>query len=161
MSSLRDAAQAALEALEWHYHQGHSNTLGGLRLKIDEKALRELSATLAQQDESDAYGYASYLAVAIWEKYYKDTAPDWKPLDDLVGVLTQIDNMTSGLTRLAQHAEPQGCATEEDCTKQPWCRIRGECQRKQAEPLNLSDPAVQKRLASQWGYVPAQENKDA
>ena len=23
------------------------------------------------------------------------------------------------------------------------------------EPLNLSDPAVQKRLASQWGYVPA------
>ena len=28
-------------------------------------------------------------------------------------------------------------------------------QRKQAEPLNLSDPAVQKRLASQWGYVPA------
>lgn len=25
----------------------------------------------------------------------------------------------------------------------------------QAEPLNLADPAVQKRLASQWGYVPA------
>ena len=25
----------------------------------------------------------------------------------------------------------------------------------QAEPLNLRDPAVQKRLATQWGYVPA------
>ena len=25
----------------------------------------------------------------------------------------------------------------------------------QVEPLNLSDPAVQKRLATQWGYVPA------
>lgn len=25
----------------------------------------------------------------------------------------------------------------------------------QAEPLNLADPAVRKRLASQWGYVPA------
>ena len=25
----------------------------------------------------------------------------------------------------------------------------------QAEPLNLTDPAVQKRLAAQWGYVPA------
>ena len=25
----------------------------------------------------------------------------------------------------------------------------------QAEPLNLADPAVQKRLATQWGYVPA------
>ena len=51
MNDLRAAAQQALEALEWHYHQGHSNTLGGLRLKIDEKALRELSATLAQQAE--------------------------------------------------------------------------------------------------------------
>lgn len=28
-------------------------------------------------------------------------------------------------------------------------------QRKEAEPLNLSDPAVRKRLAAQWGYVPA------
>ena len=25
----------------------------------------------------------------------------------------------------------------------------------EAEPLNLRDPAVQKRLATQWGYVPA------
>ena len=25
----------------------------------------------------------------------------------------------------------------------------------QVEPLNLTDPAIQKRLASQWGYVPA------
>ena len=51
MTDLRTAAQQALEALEWHYHQGHSNTLGGLRLKIDEKALRNLRAALAQQDE--------------------------------------------------------------------------------------------------------------
>jgi len=49
MTTLREAAQQALEALEWHYHQGHSNTLGGLRLKIDEKALRNLRAALAQE----------------------------------------------------------------------------------------------------------------
>jgi len=55
-----------------------------------------------QQVEPDAYGYASRFAVAIWEQHYKDVAPQWKPLDDLMGVLTQIDNMTSGLTRLAQ-----------------------------------------------------------
>ena len=37
---------------------------------------------------------------------------------------------------LAQQGEPQaGCETEADCTSQPWCRIRGECQRKQAEPV--------------------------
>ena len=39
--------------MEWHYRQGHSNTLGGLRLKIDEKALRNLRAALAQQDEPE------------------------------------------------------------------------------------------------------------
>jgi hypothetical protein len=49
MTTLREAAQQALEALEWHYRQGHSNTLGGLRLKIDEKALRNLRAALAQE----------------------------------------------------------------------------------------------------------------
>ena len=66
------------------------------------------------QREPDAYGYASRLAVAIWEQHYKDVAPQWKPLDDLMGVLTQIDNMTTGLTikRLndAVLAEREGCA---------------------------------------------------
>ena len=47
---LRAAAQQALEALKWHYSRGHSNTLGGVRLKIDEKALRDLSAALAQAE---------------------------------------------------------------------------------------------------------------
>jgi len=52
----------------------------------------------AAQQEPDAYGYAKRLAVAIWEQHYKGVAPQWKPLDDLIGVLTQIDNMTAGLT---------------------------------------------------------------
>ena len=71
-----------------------------------EQAMESFRAALAQQAEPDAYGYASRLAVAIWEKHYKDTAPHWKPLDDLVGVLTQIDNMAAGMARLVQQAEP-------------------------------------------------------
>jgi hypothetical protein len=70
-------------------------------------ALVVRSRSLYQMAKSDDYyGYASRLAVALWEKHYKDIAPQWKPLDDLMGVLTQIDNMASGLTRLAQQAEP-------------------------------------------------------
>ena len=49
--------------------------------------IKNLRDRLAQPD---AYGYASRLAVAIWEQHYKDVAPQWKPLDDLMGVLTQI-----------------------------------------------------------------------
>ena len=58
----------------------------------------------AARAEPDAYGYASRLAIHIWQKHYKEVSPQWKPLDDLMGVLTQIDNMTSGLNR--QQAEP-------------------------------------------------------
>lgn len=49
----RFTVEQVLEALEWHYRQGHSNTLGGLRLKIDEKALRNLKAALAEPQEPD------------------------------------------------------------------------------------------------------------
>ena len=47
--------------------------------------------------EQEAYGYAKRLAEFIWEKHYKKESPDWTPLPDVLGVLTQIDNMTCGL----------------------------------------------------------------
>jgi len=56
-----------------------------------------LKAALEAKDETHAYGYAKRLAEAIWSKHYKTTAPQWEPFDELIGVLTQIDNMTAGL----------------------------------------------------------------
>lgn len=44
---------------------------------------------------SAEYTYARNLAVTIWEKRFKRDSPEWKPCDDLLGVLTQIDNMTA------------------------------------------------------------------
>lgn len=41
--------------------------------------------------------YAIRLATILWEKYYKNTAPHWKPFDDMSGVLSQIDNMIAGI----------------------------------------------------------------
>ena len=55
MTDLRQAAQQALEALEWHYRQGHSDTLGGLRLKIDEKTIRVLKAALEQPQQEPTW----------------------------------------------------------------------------------------------------------
>lgn len=43
--------------------------------------------------------YAQDLARSIWEKHWKDRSPDFKPFDDLQGVLSQIDNMTAGMVR--------------------------------------------------------------
>ena len=74
MTDLRQAAQQALEALEWHYRQGHSNTLGGLRLKIDEKALRNLKAALEQQAEPVAWDKPSASFNEWWDSYRHDPA---------------------------------------------------------------------------------------
>jgi hypothetical protein len=60
-------------------------------------ALKVALAQPEQEQEPVAHYYAKHLAIAIWEKHYKDTAPDWRPLPDLMGVLTQIDNMAVGL----------------------------------------------------------------
>lgn len=56
-------------------------------------------AQAAQGEPADALSYASRLATHMWERYWKDDAPDWKPFPHLLGVLTQIDNMTSGMER--------------------------------------------------------------
>lgn len=42
--------------------------------------------------------YARRLAESLREKHYPEF-DNWKPASDLAGILTQIDNMTSGLER--------------------------------------------------------------
>ena len=54
---------------------------------------------LAPQDE--ATGYAERLAIALAGKFYPDV-PQWRPITgDLMGLLSQIDNITTGLVRRA------------------------------------------------------------
>lgn len=66
-------------------------------------ALKEARAALeasrvAPVSQKEAATYAENLARALWEKHYKDAVPQWEPLSgDVVGLLTQIDNMTAGL----------------------------------------------------------------
>lgn len=56
---------------------------------------------LIPEDREDALMYATRLLVGIVEQHYPDRVPEWRPLPDLVGVLTQIDNAVSGLSRAA------------------------------------------------------------
>ncbi|MGG5541918.1 hypothetical protein P4G95_08955 [Burkholderia vietnamiensis] len=46
-----------------------------------------------------ALRYAQGLATGLWAKHWRDSAPQWKVLDDTLGVLTQIDNMVCELSR--------------------------------------------------------------
>jgi hypothetical protein len=73
---------------------------------LAEHAMREVQRLGQEIEQDHAYGYASRLAVAIWQKHYMKDAPKWKPLDTTEGVLTQIDNMTCGLVR-EKPAQPE------------------------------------------------------
>jgi hypothetical protein len=80
MTDLRQAAQQALEALEWHYRQGHSNTLGGLRLKIDEKTLRTLRKALEQPEQDPvAWDKPSASFNEWWNGDYDNSANPFHP----------------------------------------------------------------------------------
>src|SRR5215216_560386 len=55
--------------------------------------------TPSTSEEWTALKYATQLAVSTAKKHYPN--PDWQPQPDLMGVLTQIDNMLTGLVRAA------------------------------------------------------------
>lgn len=50
-----------------------------------------------------ALEYATRLATGMWERDWKEESPRWKPFDDLLGVLTQIDNMLAGMEKKNRH----------------------------------------------------------
>jgi hypothetical protein len=50
-----------------------------------------------------ALEYATRLATGMWERDWKEESPHWQPFDDLVGVLSQIDNMLAGMEKKKRH----------------------------------------------------------
>lgn len=77
------------------YMLGVFNGLELAAATMDDREPHFRSAT--QGEVVTVLSYATRLAEAIWRKHYATDAPNWKPLPDLMGVLTQIDNMTNGL----------------------------------------------------------------
>lgn len=69
---------------------------GGWQGLVPTKAEREEEKRWER--ERQAKNYATTLAINIHAKHYPEVT-QWKPLPDTLGLLTQIDNMTSGLTR--------------------------------------------------------------
>lgn len=64
------------------------------------------AAQAPERPTMDERGYiaACNLAKAIHARYYREDAPDFQVWPDTLGVITQIDNMVSGLTRRAAQA---------------------------------------------------------
>ena len=96
----RELLKQALDALKYH-------TANTYPFHLTNVAIEALKKELAKpEQESEAFGYAKRLAEFIWAKHYKNESPNWTPLPDVLGVLTQIDNMTCGLEKATPEQEP-------------------------------------------------------
>ena len=72
-------------------------------------------------ENTQANEWISRLAKLLWKKYYAEKAPEWGPFTDLVGVISQLDNMIAGMNETMSSLEadaklgrmmramPEGC----------------------------------------------------
>lgn len=65
---------------------------------VNSKYVGRVVTTRTDLDVS--YEYAKNLARRVWQQHYQDESLSWEPLSDTYGVLTQLDNMLTGLTRV-------------------------------------------------------------
>lgn len=80
------------------------------RMQSSDKASRSaLTAAIlsrlgeAEARREEASQYAERLATALYDIHWREQSPNWRPMtSDLVGLLSQIDNMTAGLVKPTQ-----------------------------------------------------------
>jgi prefoldin subunit 5 len=58
-----------------------------------------------ESEQSKAMGHTLALATTLHRNFYKTQAPNWEPLEDVVGVITQIDNMIIGVADRIEELE--------------------------------------------------------
>lgn len=59
-------------------------------------------------EDSAALHMAKSLAIAIWEKHWREISPHWQPMETILGLISQIDNMTC--TLIQRRAQPEANA---------------------------------------------------
>lgn len=100
----------------------------------------------AEQPQPEALGYATRLATSLWEKHYKAVSPHWRPLNDTLGVLTQIDNMTCRLVPPPPAAEPSEASDAE--VEAAWRAIPASHEDSRVSVITKGDVWVMLRAAA-------------
>jgi hypothetical protein len=84
------------ENLEWLEHQPNTIENAHIKLIVERSANHEYDKA---GDLADAKREAESLALYLWEKHYKEDSPNFELCDSVAGVISQIDNMTTGLSK--------------------------------------------------------------
>ena len=98
-------------------------------LQAERDALVAAAYEAAAQDTrfgeyEKSYQYALNLAACLVKRYPNAVDNGWRPLGDLLGLLTQIYNMVAGLTPASPPAEPAQVTVQEADTRPKNCRNR-------------------------------------
>ena len=69
--------------------------------------IEQLAATNKELEtqNTDAMREAKGLAKALHRRFYQEQAPQWEPLEDVAGIISQIDNMTAGMADRIEELE--------------------------------------------------------
>jgi hypothetical protein len=99
------------EPHQWVVHAVISGTTPGQILAAKgsdmfSRAAATQPAGAAPQPTDEALKYATDLARSIWVRHYKEVAPKWEPFTDIMGVLSQIDNMLTGWREAGAAPQP-------------------------------------------------------
>ncbi|MBS0257235.1 MAG: hypothetical protein JSR13_05905 [Proteobacteria bacterium] len=91
-----EAAARAINPYAWN-NPGHYMS----RQVSIMNARAALEASIPAKDVENvvAYNEAKQLAIYLHSQHYAESAPNWQPLSDIRGVISQIDNMVVGLVR--------------------------------------------------------------
>ena len=121
-------------------------------LEAENEALRAAVTAAPTAPSTDALRYAESIAIHLHANHYADV-PHWEPLTgDLIGLLTQIDNMTVSLVR---STAPSTAAGE----REEWLRDRTcvyrlvEGSTKKGQPVMVNEFTVQVQRG--WGTTDA------
>ena len=117
--------------------------------RLDAAAARKYGGP--EPDLDKVLGYAQRLATSLWERHWKTDAPDWKPLPDLLGVLTQIDNATACLVRTNEAAD------EIERLKARVAELQAQCG--YTESINMLEIVRLKAIADTTDIMTAQAIK--
>lgn len=104
--------RALIEVIRQRFTSGNSIPIERAHITAKEWSVLEAAISSAPPSATTAVDYAKQLATSLWQRHYREDAPQWEPCGDLMGLLSQIDNMVSGLTRAAQ--QPAAVETPEE-----------------------------------------------
>jgi len=115
------ALQAQVDEMKWHKWRNDPRDTGRIAVMDKPKSVwndygayykvKETEAYFAEQEAqiaalqtelAEAENYATNLANVLYEKHWSHQT-EWELLPNLIGVLTQIDNMTAGLSQGESH----------------------------------------------------------